>query len=269
MKYKKLALIAGGGDLPLVFLKKAAAVGQDVTVFEIQGEGNPGLRNFPNKIVKINAMNLEEMIRVSKAEGIKHVLFLGYVRALSLLKNIRFDSRTIKTFMGLKDKRANALMGAAMAEFKKDGIEAIPTTYLMEEALAGQGFITKTKTDIKKLKTGIDITRRFAGLDVGQTAVIGSGMVWAIEAMEGTDNCIKRGGRLAKRGFTVIKMARPGHDLRYDVPVIGLTTLKLIKSLGGSGVIVRAGRTFILNKEEAIKYADKSSLFIYGWRDKK
>jgi UDP-2,3-diacylglucosamine hydrolase len=269
VKYRKLALIAGGGDLPLIFLKKAAAVGQDVTVFEIQGEGNPGLKKFPNKIIKINAMNLAEMIRVSKAEGIKHVLFLGYVRALTLLTNIRFDSRTIKTFMGLKDKRANSLMRAAMAEFKKDGIEAIPTTYLMEEALAKEGFLTRAKADIKKFRIGIDITRKIAGLDVGQTTVMGSGMVWAVEAMEGTDNCIRRGGGLAKKGFVVVKTARPGQDLRYDVPVMGLKTLKLIKSLGGSGIIVEAGKTFILDRDEAIKYADKNNLFIYGWKDKK
>jgi hypothetical protein len=87
--------------------------------------------------------------------------------------------------------------------------------------------------------------------------------------MEGTDNCIRRGGKLAKKGFTVIKMARPRQDMRYDVPVAGLRTLKLIKSLGGRGLVVEAKRTFMLNKNEMIYYAGKNGMFIYGWRNKK
>jgi UDP-2,3-diacylglucosamine hydrolase len=269
VKYKKLALIAGGGELPLVFLRKAAATGQDVLVFEIQGEGNPGLRFFPNRKIKINPMNLSEMISITRSEGIKHVMFLGYVRPFSLLKNIRFDKRTVTAFMGLKDRRPGALMRAAIAEFKKDGIRAVPTTYLMEEALAKSGFLTGTKADINKVKFGVDITRKLAGMDVGQTVVMGSGMIWAVEAMEGTDNCIKRGGKLAKKGFIVIKMARPEQDMRYDIPAIGLKTLKLINGLGGGGIIVEAGKTFLLKREETVKYADRHNLFIYGWRNKK
>ncbi len=167
------------------------------------------------------------------------------------------------------DKRPKALMESAINEFKKDGIEAIPSTYLMDEVLAGPGFLTRIKPDLKELKAGIDITRALAGLDVGQTTVVCSGMIWAAEAMEGTDNCIKRGGRLAKKGFTVIKMARPKQDLRYDVPAVGLKTLKLIKSLGGRGIVVEAGKTFLLNKDELLRYADTHNLFIYGWRKSK
>lgn len=269
MKYGKLALIAGGGELPLVFLRKAAATGQDVLVFEIQGEGNPGLGRFPFEKIKINITHLEDIIKIAEDRNIRRIMFLGYVRPEKLLKDILFDERTRKTFFRLADKRAKSLMESVIREFKKDGIEAIPTTYLMEEALAGTGSLTKCKPDIKELKEGIAVTRRLAGMDVGQTAVIGSGMIWAVEAMEGTDNCIRRGGRLAKKNFAVVKMARPKQDLRYDMPVIGLRTLKLIKSLGGKGIIVEAGKTFLLDREELIKYADKNNLFIYGWRNTK
>ena len=94
-------------------------------------------------------------------------------------------------------------------------------------------------------------------------------MIWSVEAMEGTDNAIRRGGKLAKKGFIVIKMSRPKQDLRYDVPVAGLRTIKLIKSLGGSGLVLEAGRTFLLEKDEMIKFADRHNMFIYGWRNKK
>jgi DUF1009 family protein len=269
VKYNKLGLIAGGGDLPLIFLRNAQKAGQEVVVFEIQGEGNPGLAAYPFRKVRINITHLEEMINVMKAEAIRHVMFLGYVRPEKLLKDIIFDERTRKTFLGLLDKRPKALMESAMNEFKKDGITAIASTYLMEEALAPTGKITNIEPDIRDMNAAIDITRKLAGMDVGQTVVAGSGMIWAVESAEGTDNCIKRGGKLAKNGFTVIKMARPKQDLRYDVPAIGLKTLKLIKSLKGSGIVIEAGRTFMLNKEELLRYADNNNLFIYGWRQKK
>jgi DUF1009 family protein len=269
VKYDKLALLAGGGELPLVFLKRAAASGQEVLVFEIRGEGNPGLRKFNNRVVTVDPVNIEQLMKTTSAEGIKHIMFLGYVRPASLLKNFRFDARTVKAFISLKDKSTKSLMKSVMAEFEKEGAKAIPTTYLMDDVLAKEGFYTSAKTGIKALKNVIDIARKLAGLEIGQTIVAGSGMIWAVEAMEGTDNCIRRGGKLAKKGFTVIKMARPNQDFRYDVPVAGLRTVKLIKSLGGNGLVVEAGRTFLLDKDAMIKFADKHNLFVYGWRNKK
>lgn len=269
MKYKKLALMAGSGELPLVFLKNAAAAGQEVLVLEIRGEGNPGFRKYRNRIVTVDPVNIEGLLDTVRAEGIKHVMFLGYVRPSSLLKNFRFDARTIKAFVSLKDKSAKSLMKSVIAEFEKEGAVAIPSTYLMDDMLAKPGFLTRAKTDIRALKKAIEITRKIAGLEIGQTTVTGSGMVWAVEAMEGTDNCIKRGGSLAKKGFIVVKMARPKQDMRYDVPVIGLRTLKLIKNLGGSGIAVEAGKTFMLGGRELNDYADRNGLFIYGWRSTK
>lgn len=269
MTYKKLALLAGGGQLPLVFLEKAEKAGQEVLVFEIRGEGNPDLRKFKNRVVTVDPVNIEQLMKTTRQEGIKHIMFLGYVRASSLLKNFRFDARMIKSLIALKDKSARSLMQSVIAEFEKEGAKAISSTYLMESMLAKEGFITAKKAAVKELKPAVETARSLAGMEIGQTIVAGSGMIWAVEAMEGTDNCIRRGGKLAKKGFIVIKMARPKQDFRYDVPVAGLRTIKLIKSLGGSGLVVEAGKTFLLEKEEMIKFADQNNMFIYGWRNKK
>ncbi|MCE5299590.1 MAG: UDP-2,3-diacylglucosamine diphosphatase LpxI [Spirochaetia bacterium] len=272
MKYKKVAVVAGGGDLPVIFLKRAAAAGIDVLIIEIEGEGNPAISAFPFKKYRVKPAHLADMIGIIKNAGYRHVIFLGYVRPASLLKDIMFDARTRKALIDLKDKRASSLMGAAINEFKKSGIQAIPSTYLMEEALATEGAIAGKRPsadELNELAPAIEITRELARLDVGQTCVAGSGMIWAAEAMEGTDNCIKRGGKLAKKGFTVVKMARPEQDMRFDIPAIGTRTLKLIKSLGGRGIIVEAGRTFLLNKDELLRYADANDIFIYGWRNNK
>jgi DUF1009 family protein len=261
-----MALVAGGGDLPLIFLRNAEKNGQDVLVFEIQGEGNAGLSEFKYEKVRINIGHLEDMIKISLQKGIKHVMFLGYVRPEKLIRDFIFDARTRKAFFGLKDKSAKALMESAIAEFEKDGIKTLPTTYLMDEALSPEGALTKVKPDIKEHMYAIKTARSLADLEVGQTVVAGSGMIWAAEAMEGTDNCIKRGAKLSKKPFTVIKMARRNQDIRYDIPAIGPKTIKLVKNLGGRGIIVEAGKTFLLNKEELLRYADNNNLFIYGWR---
>ncbi len=269
MKFKKLALIAGGGELPLIFLRNAAKNGQDVLVFEIQGEGNSRLSDFKFEKIKIKPAHLEDMIKICVKKGIKHIMFLGYVRPETLLKDIIFDERTRTAFFGLKDKSAKSLMESAIAEFEKDGIKTVPTTYLMDGAIMPAGALTEIKPDIREYMYAVNTARSLAHLDVGQTVVAASGMIWAAEAMEGTDNCIRRGAKLSKQPFTVVKMARPEQDIRYDIPAIGLRTIKLVKSLGGRGIIAEAGRTFLLNKEELLRYADKNKLFIYGWRKSK
>lgn len=272
MKIKRFALVAGSGDLPLIFLRQAEKKGLDVFIIEVEGEENNGLKNFKYEKIKVRLSKLSDMIKEIADRGIRNVIFLGYIRPISMFKDILFDETTKKMFLNLVDKSPKALMESAIASFKKAGIKAIPTTWLMEEILAPDGFINTVKPGnnvIASLKSPVEIARQMAALDVGQTLVAGSGMIWAVEAMEGTDNCIKRGGSMAKKGFIVIKMARPKQDLRYDVPAIGLKTLKLIKSLGGSGIVVEAGKTFLLDKEELKRYADNNNLFIYGWRHSK
>ena len=272
MNIKRLALVAGGGELPLVFLRQAEKTGIDVFVIEVEGEENPGLKGFKFERIKIKLALFSDMIKEITDRRIEHVLFLGYVSPVHLLKDILFDEITRKMLVNLKDKRPKALMESAISQFKKAGITAIPTTYLMEEILAPEGFINEVKPEtavIQSMKLPVEIARKVAAMDIGQTIVAGSGMIWAVEAMEGTDNCIKRGGAMAKKNFIVVKMARPKQDLRYDVPAIGLKTLKLIKSLGGSGIVVEAGKTFLLNREELKGYADNNNIFIYGWMNNK
>lgn len=272
MIVKKLALVAGGGELPLIFLRQAVLKKLDVFIIEVEGEENPGLKKFNYDKIRVKLARLSEMIKETKNRGIKHVMFLGYIRPATLLKDIIFDEMTRKALVSLKDKRPKALMDSVIAQFKKEAIMAIPTTYLMDEILAPEGFINTISPEIdviQSMKLYAEIAGSIAALDIGQTVVAGSGMIWAVEAMEGTDNCIKRGGAMAKKGFIVVKMARPKQDLRYDVPAIGLKTLKLIKSLGGRGIVVEAGKTFLLDSAQLKKYADNNNLFIYGWRSKK
>jgi UDP-2,3-diacylglucosamine hydrolase len=272
VKYGKIALIAGAGELPVIFLKEAVKSGQDVFVIEVEGEENSGLKVFPFERIKVKLAHLSDMIKEITMRSIKYGMFLGYVKPGHLIKDILFDEITRKVFLSLTDRRAKPLMESAIAEFTNNGITVIPTTYLMDEALAPAGFIGSVKTkegDIESLKFAVDVAKLAADNEIGQTLVTGSGMIWAVEAMEGTDKCIKRGGAMAGKGFVVVKMARSNQDMRYDVPAMGVKTLKLIKSLGGKGIIIETEKTFMLNRKDVIKYADSNNLFIYGWRIRK
>ncbi len=269
MKGGRVAIIAGGGDLPLIFVNNALKKGIKPVVFEIEGEGNPAISRTGLEVIRIAITDLGSIIDKSLDLGVKSVIFLGYVRPASLLKQVRFDMKTVRVLLSLKDKRPSALMSSVIREFESSGIRVLPTTYLMQDALAGSGYLSGGGSEIKWLKPFIDITAKIADMDIGQTTVVSEGMIWAVEAMEGTDNCIKRGASLAKKGFVVIKMARKNQDLRYDLPVMGMKTLKLIKSLGGRGIVVEAGKTLMMEKQKCLQFARSNRIFIYGWRRKK
>jgi DUF1009 family protein len=262
----RVALIAGGGSLPEEFLKNAKEKGVDLVVLKFIGEtGELDTLGFPSYEVKMTA--LSDVIKILKKEGIKDAIMLGYISHFNVFRDLKFDMRTVRAIMGMKDFRAASIMGQIIKELGKEGIKVLPTTYLMQSLLAGKGNLTRKKPDkaaVKDIGFGLNIARKIAGIDIGQTVVIKRGGVIAVEAQEGTDACIERGGSIGGPGFIVVKVARPSQDLRYDVPVIGLKTVELIHKLGGRGMAVQAGCTFVLEKDRLVKFADKNGIFIYG-----
>ncbi|MCM8833033.1 MAG: UDP-2,3-diacylglucosamine diphosphatase LpxI [Candidatus Omnitrophica bacterium] len=264
---EKIGLIAGGGDLPFEFLKSAKLKKKEIIIFSILNETNKGIEKFGFLTYWVSILELSKIIRLIKKENIKKIIFLGYIKHTNLLKNIKFDFLTLKLLAKLKDKRASTIMKAIIDEFKKNNIKILPSTYCLEHLLPDKGFLGKKKFDDKTLKDiefGYKIAKKIADCDIGQTIVIKNRIVVAVEAQEGTDMCIKRGAKIAGKNFIVIKAARTSQDLRYDVPVIGEKTLKLIKESGGAGLVVEAKKTLILNKNETIKKADKLNLFVYA-----
>jgi hypothetical protein len=260
-------LIAGGGSLPLQFLKSAAEKKEKVITFGIAGETGNAIKKISEEYVEVNITALSSIIKECKVRGVKQVLFLGYVRHTNLFKNIKFDLKSLSVIARLKGFTAVQVMGGIIKQFEKDGIKVLPSTHLMEDSLAGKGNISVRKPDKKQMSDinfGYKTARQIAAMDAGQTVVIKKGGIIALEAQEGTDNCIKRGGALAGQGFVVVKTARPDQDMRYDVPVVGLKTLKTIKALNGAGIAVEAGKTFILEPEKVKQYAKNNGLFIYG-----
>ncbi|MCX7698301.1 MAG: UDP-2,3-diacylglucosamine diphosphatase LpxI [Candidatus Goldbacteria bacterium] len=267
MKIKRIGLIAGGGELPFLFLKKAREKNIDVVLFSIHGETDNRLHKLVEKKYDIKLTALSDIIKSCKKEKIKKIILLGYVRHSNLIKNIKFDLRTLKVLLRVKDKRASSILKSAIKELKTEGIDVIDSRFLLSDIISGTGFLTKTKAIKKHLEDiffGYKIAKKIAAADIGQTVVIKNKVVISVEAIEGTDECIKRGAKLAGAGFVVVKVARPNQDMRFDIPVIGIKTIKILKKYNAAGIAIEAGKTFLLDKEKLLRIANKNKIFIYG-----
>jgi len=264
---EKIGLIAGGGQLPNEFLKSAKIKKKEIIIFALQNEADKNLEKYGFSIYWIGLFELSKILKLIKKEKIKKIIFLGYIRHTNLLKNLKFDFKTLNLLLRVKDKRAVTIMQAIIDEFKKNNVTVLPTTYLLSHLLAEKGFLGKVKVNdkIKKdINFGYAIAKKIADLDIGQTVIVKNNIVVAVEAQEGTDECIIRGAKIAGNDFIVIKVARTKQDFRYDVPVMGEKTINLIKRYNGKGIVIEAKKTFILNKKNVIKKADASNIFIYA-----
>jgi len=269
LKRERVAVLAGGGELPVHFLKKAAEKNIEAVVIGIKGEENPAAIKLASRYHKVKFSSITKIIGLLKKEKINKLVFLGYIRHTEVLKpgNLSLDLRAMKVLLRAADLRTAPLMNEIIKELEGEGIRVLPTTYLMEGLLAPAGAAGRVRPKGRALKDAefsFKMASELARADIGQTVVVKNGVVVAAEAQEGTDECIRRGAKIAGPGFVAAKAARPKQDLRYDVPVIGIKTIKLLKELKAAGVVVQAGKTFLLDREEAVKTADRSRLFILG-----
>ena len=263
----KVGLIAGAGSLPLEFLKSAKEKNVEVVIFGIRGITDPSLESY-GKLVWITLGKLQELIDRIKDENIKELVMLGKIEHSVLLENIsEFDQRAIHFLSKLKDKRAVPILEGLINELEREGLRFIDPVPFLEKLLVREGILTDTKPDEKQIEDanfGIKIAKAVADLDIGQTVVVKDGIVIAVEAIEGTDRCILRGGELGGEGTVVCKVARKNQDMRYDVPVIGVQTLKSMVKAKAKVLAVEAGKTYLIDKDKFLKFANESGITVIG-----
>lgn len=267
MKINRIGLLAGSGELPLHFLVKAKEKNIDVVLMCIENGTKNNLSKFAYKNYTVKLTALSDIIKICKKEKIQKIVMLGYVHHSNLLKNIKFDFKTLKVLLKTKDKRASSILKGAINELAAEGIKVIDSRFLLTDIIADSGFLTNKKPAKRYIDDaifGYKIAKKIASADIGQTVIIKNKVVIAVEAMEGTDLCIKRGAKLAGPEFVVVKVARPKQDMRFDVPVVGLKTIKLLKKYKASGIAVEKGKTFFIDKQKMLDFADKNNIFIYG-----
>jgi Uncharacterized protein conserved in bacteria len=285
----KLGLIAGNGRFPFLLLDAARAHGLVVVVAAIKEETEPEIdvRAKADTNVHVHWMSLGELsklIETFKAEGVTRAVMAGQVKHKQIFSSIRPDWRLAKLLLNLRTRSTDVLLGAVAKVLGDEGIELISSTQFLEPLLAKAGVLTKRKPDEQEQKDivyGRTVARAIAGYDLGQTVVIAGQACVAVEAMEGTDATIERAGQLfrtldaedsardngndattLRRALTVVKVAKPNQDMRFDVPVVGVPTIRTMQSAGATCLALEAGRTLMFDPDAIITAADAAGIAI-------
>ena len=261
-----LGLIAGNGKFPILFAQNAKAQNIKVVAAAIKGDTSVFLRFFVDEWQWFGPGELRRLFEYFKTAGVREVIMAGQVNPDNLFdKKFPLDNEFQKLFAALKDRKADTIFAAVADRLKIEGLELLDSTILLKEHLAPKGTLTRRAATIQELEDisfGRDIARAMGALDVGQTVVIKEKAILAIEAMEGTDRAILRGGQIARRGAVVVKTAKPKQDNRFDIPVIGPRTIKNMRKVQASCIAVEAGRTLIIDRDQTVKLANQADICI-------
>ena len=265
MENKNIGIIAGYGEFPLIYIDELKAAGYSVRVCAIEEEADKQLSERADSIIYISVGQLGKLANFFKSEGVNEVIMAGKVRKTLMFKKIKPDIKAITLFLSLKDKKDDTILNAICKFLEKEGITIVPQTKYISSVFLPAGIASK-RTPTKKEREDIEFGRNaallIAGADIGQTAVVKDKSVMSLEAIEGTDEAIIRGGKLANGGAVVVKVNKPKQDLRFDVPAVGLDTLESIISVNATCLAFERN-TIVLRKEEFIKRADSASIAVY------
>jgi UDP-2,3-diacylglucosamine hydrolase len=268
----KLGLIAGNGRFPFLVLDAARNAGHDVTVIALEEETFPDLaaaaaRPPAAPLHWISLGQLGRCISLLKGAGVEKAVMAGQVKHTRLFADIVPDMTLLGVLMRLKAKNTDALISAIADVLRDRGIDLIDSTAFLSSLLARSGVLTTRAPSADQqadLDFGYRIADSIAGLDIGQTIAVKSAAVVAVEAMEGTDAVIARAGHLAGSGVRIVKVAKPNQDMRFDVPVIGISTIEAMSAAGADALSIDAGTTLIIEGEAVIRAADEAGICIVG-----
>ena len=266
MNIEAIGLIAGNGQFPVLFARAARKQNIKVVAAGIRGDTTLLLRPFVDRFAWFKVGELKRLFKYFQQEGIRQVIMAGQVNPANLFdESVRLDAEFTDLYAALKDRKADTIFSAVANKLKENGLELLDSTLLLKEFLAPAGTLTKrgpSLTELGDIEFGRTIAKSMGGLDVGQTVVIKEKAIVAIEAMEGTDQCILRGGRIARKGAVVVKMSKPKQDQRFDIPVIGPRTIKTMIKNHAACLAIEANRTLIIDRQQCVRLANQSGICI-------
>lgn len=262
---KKIGLIAGNGRFPLLFAAAAKRQGLDVVAIAIKKDTSCLIAPIVNKVYWLSLKDYARMFVIFKNEGIDKVIMAGQVNPRNLFYKDVGDDALKKLLAAIQDKRPDTVFGAVADQLAQHKIELVDSTFLLEDFMAKKGVLTSLEPDERTwgdIRFGFDMAKKIAGLDIGQTLVVKNRAIVAVEAIEGTDAAILRGGRLAASGIVVVKVSKPKQDMRFDVPVVGPRTIKHLARVRAKCLAIEAGKTLVIDKELSVRCADKNKISI-------
>ncbi|NTV28710.1 MAG: LpxI family protein [Candidatus Omnitrophica bacterium] len=262
----KIGLIAGNGKFPLLFAKAARAKGLPVVAAAVRGDTSWLIHLLATEVRWFAPGELKSLFAYFRSQGVKKVLMAGQVHPRNLFRqDVAMDEEFQELFKAMADRRCDTIFGAVADRLAKEGLELLDSTFLLQDHLAPRGTLTRhapTEAQLQDIRFGIGIAKQMGGLDVGQTVVVKDMAVVAIEALEGTDQCILRGGAIARQDAVVVKTSKPKQDSRFDVPVIGPRTILTMRRCRSACLAIEAGKTLIIDRDRTVALADKAGIAI-------
>jgi len=263
----RIGLIAGNGRFPIIFADNAKKLGLYVSAVAHEGETDPELEQHVDRIHWIKIGQLNKLINAFKGDGVRQVVMLGGVKKTHVYSTVRPDFRALALAAKLAFWKDDDILREIAAELERDGITICESTFGLEGILVEEGPLTSRRPNKKEwndIRYGWEIVREIGRLDIGQCIVVKDRVVVAVEAVEGTDGAIKRGGELAKEGAVVIKRSKPQQDLRFDLPAVGPRTIEVMASVKASVLAVEPGRTVVLDRDQLVSQAERAGIAVIG-----
>lgn len=259
-----LVLIAGRADYPLLLARAARKQGvKRIVAIAFKGETGRDIAQVADEVIWLH-VGLAPLLEVLRKSGIRHAVMAGQIRPKNVFR-VGLDKELMALLKSLPVKNAHTVLGAITTEIEKCGLKMLPAASFMQDYMPPAGLLTRRAPDARELND-IEVGRRVikdtSHLDIGQTVVVKEGVVLAVEAFEGTNKAIRRGGKLGGRGAVVVKVPKVGHDMRFDIPIIGKWTLHSLKKAKASCLAIEAGGAILLHKDELIAQADAMGLAI-------
>jgi DUF1009 family protein len=264
-----IGLIAGNGRFPIIFAENARRLGFAVSAVAHIGETAPELADHVERIHWIKIGQFNKLIKALKEDGVRQAVMLGGIKKTHVFTTIQPDLRALAVASRLRALKDDAILREVAAELEREGILIRESTFGLSGILAEEGTLTKRGPSRKQwedIRFGWEVAQEIGRLDIGQCIVIKDRVVVAVEAVEGTDETIRRGGRLAHEGSIVIKRSKPHQDLRFDLPAVGPLTIEAMASVKAAALALEADRTVVLDREETIRAAGGAGIAIVGLR---
>ncbi|MGB8992775.1 MAG: UDP-2,3-diacylglucosamine diphosphatase LpxI [Desulfobaccales bacterium] len=264
---ENIGLIAGKGKFPLLFAQAARQHGATVIAVAHRGETDPALAALVAELHWVYVGQLNKTLRIFKTAGVRRAVMAGGISRGRLFREFRPDWRALSLVRRAGAGQDDRLLRAVAADFEQEGITIAPSTLFLDELLATPGTLSRrapTPEELLDINLGFEAAKELGRLDIGQCVVVRRQVVVALEAIEGTDETIRRGGRLAGPGTVVVKVSKPDQDLRFDVPAVGLDTIETMAEVKAAVLAIEAGKTLIFDRPEMRALADQAGIAVWG-----
>ena len=267
MSSEQIGIIAGGGQFPLLFARAAKAQGRQVVAVGHCNETDATLEGLADSFCWVKLGQLGKIIKFFRRHGVREAAFLGTITKTSIFADVRPDFKGLSLWNKIDIKHDDSILRAIASTLEEEGIRVVASTLYLQELLFPEGVLTKrgpTQAQMDDIRFGWRIGREIGRLDIGQCVVVRDSTVLAVEAIEGTDAAIKRGGTLGRKKAVVVKLRKPGQDFRFDLPAIGPTTIASMVEVQAAVLAVEAGQSLLFDREEVVRQADRAGIVIIG-----